>query len=158
MRVIIPINENPRYWHVYVLPLVVIPLKKFSVTLWRHCSAARYAITLTRAIIFYSWSSHGPLSCPSLYLPFVCAITVFFFFSWRNWQEICPKHWYVPVSLYDSFYDKNIPNVAVRILSPHWSKITWKLVQLTQQWRWATKYILQLDTGRKWISKQISDN
>ena len=25
------------YWHGYVLPLVVIPLKKMSVTLWRQC-------------------------------------------------------------------------------------------------------------------------
>ena len=48
------------FLHVYVLPLVLFYStrlhKNFNVKQWRHCSAARYAITLTRAIYTHVWT------------------------------------------------------------------------------------------------------
>jgi hypothetical protein len=41
---------------------LVIPrdcIKKFGITLWRHCRAARYAMTLTRAIYTHVWTRKG---------------------------------------------------------------------------------------------------
>jgi len=63
VRMVLTFSTPQDYWNfwLYVLPLVVIPLKKIqcdTVTSLR-CCAARYAITLTRAIYTHVWTRKG---------------------------------------------------------------------------------------------------